>query len=55
MQLRNTIANMNRPMMPFYSPPLALARTAPPVYPNRYYYTGYPATIQEVKEEEEEE
>jgi hypothetical protein len=55
MQLQQTITNMNRPMVPFYSPPLALARTAPPVYPNRYYYTGYPATIQEVEEEEEEE
>ncbi len=53
LQLQQTIANMNRPMMPFYSPPLALARTAPPVYPNRYYYTGYPATIQEEEEEEE--
>ena len=55
LQLRNTIANMNRPMQPFYSPPLALARTAPPVDPNRYYYTGYPATIQEEEEEEEDE
>ena len=55
LQLQQTIANMNRPMVPFYSPPLALARTAPPVYPNRYYYTGYPATIQEEEEEEEDE
>ncbi len=53
LQLKQTIANMNRPMQPFYSPPLALARTAPPVDPNRYYYTGYPATIQEEEEEEE--
>ena len=55
LQLKQTIANMNRPMMPFYSPPLALARTAPPVNPNRYYYTGFPATIQEEEEEEEDE
>ena len=25
------------------------------LYPNRYYYTGYPATIEEEEEEEDEE
>lgn len=55
LQLKNTIANMNRPMInAFNSPPLALARTAPPVNPNRYYYTGYPANQMETIEEEDE-
>tara|TARA_R110002153_G_scaffold161463_1_gene313889 strand:+ start:2724 stop:7433 length:4710 start_codon:yes stop_codon:yes gene_type:complete len=55
LQLQQTIANMNRPMInAFNSPPLAMARTAPPVNPDRYYYTGYPTNQMETIEEEEE-
>ena len=54
LQLQQTIANMNRPMInAFNSPPLAMARTAPPVNPDRYYYTGYPTNQMETIEEED--
>ena len=54
LQLQQTIANMNRPMInAFNSPPLAMARTAPPVNPDRYYYTGYPTNQMETIEEQE--